>query len=127
MTLIRKSHETQRAFVERVLREDGSISAYDVLYEARFEDGGRTSVTRLAAIVYTLRQEGWQIEERATHGSLATYTYRDAKQPEWRIGWHCQTCGSLPSTEPVLALGGFGEAHCPVCAKRTYFRRSAAA
>lgn len=127
MTLIRKQHETQRAFVERVLREDGSISAYDVLYDARFEDGGRTSVTRLAAVIFDLRKAGWSIDERASHGSLATYSLSEVKEPAWRRGWHCQTCGSLPATEPVEKLAGFAEAHCPVCARRTYFRRSAAA
>lgn len=126
MSLIRRSGETQRAFVERVLREDGSISTYDVLYSATYEDGRRTSVTRLAAIVYTLRQEGMAIDERAAHGELATYTLRHAEQPEWRRGWHCATCRSLPSTAPVEKLGGFAEAHCPVCARKSYFRRTAA-
>lgn len=126
MSLIRRTGETQRAFVERVLREDGSISTYAVLYEATWEDGRRTSITRLAAIVYTLRQEGMAIDERAGLGELATYTLRHAQGPDWQRGWHCATCRSLPATAPVEKLGGFAEAHCPVCGRKSYFRRPAA-
>ena len=54
--LVVKDGETQRAFVLRVLKEDGSISVEDVLFNTRREDGTRFSITRLASVIFDLRR-----------------------------------------------------------------------
>ena len=133
----RLSRETQRAYVERVLLSEGSISAWDCLYEGRYEDGGRFSITRLAAIIWTLRHEaGWDIDETAPQGGLAVYDVRrvgygpEAPRtsapavPAWAQGWRCTTCGAPPAREPEPLLGGMGRAHCKAC-DGTMFRRAA--
>ena len=69
----RMAGETQRAYVERVLATEGRISAYDALYRLSYADGSPCSITRLAAIVHTLRHEaGWGIAEFHEAG-LAVY------------------------------------------------------
>lgn len=73
MTLFMRDGETQRAFVERTLREQGSISAHEAMFDMRTADGDRCSITRLAAIVETLRKAGWVIETHAPHGEQAVY------------------------------------------------------
>jgi hypothetical protein len=124
MTLIRRNGESQRAFVERVLREDGRISAYDALYASWYDDGRPTSLTRLAAVIHTLRSEGWEIDAHADRGRLAEYRLRQAPAPD---GWRCAVCKSTPATPPVEVLGGMAQAHCGTCAARRFFRRPAAA
>lgn len=120
--------ETQRAYVERVLRAEGSISAWDCLYEGTYEDGGRFSITRLAATIWTLRHEaGWDITESAESGHLATYTYHgQVSTPAWARGWECAACHSAPDSEPQELLGGMGFAICGTCGERKHFRRTAA-
>jgi len=119
--------ESQRAFVERALTTEGSISAYDCMYAGRYEDGAPFGITRLAAVIWTLRHEaGWDITEHAPAGQLATYVYRvEADVPAWARGWECSSCHGLPSSEPQELLGGMGFAICGTCGERKHFRRAA--
>jgi len=125
VTLTMHGAETQRAFVERTLLRDGRISAHEAMFDLCDESGRGRSVTRLAAIVDTLRKAGWEIETTAPTGEQATYTLRHQSEPDWRRGWRCADCRSLPATEPLVLLGGLGQAHCASCGHRTYFRRAA--
>jgi len=70
--------EPQKAYVERLLRAYGSLSTYDALYNLVYHDGRKCSITRLAAIVWTLRDERWDIETRGGTGETATYHLRYA-------------------------------------------------
>ena len=120
MTLFRKRGESQRAFVERTFREQGSVATFDVLYQAAYEDGAKTSITRLAAIVADLRTDGWDIDTKAEHGSLAVYRLRT------RSAWRCVDCGAAPLTPPAELLGDLGRAVCANCGRGHLFRRAAA-
>lgn len=92
MTLYRREGESQRTMVERALVRDGSVSAYDALYDMEWEDGRKASITRLAAIVHELRSEGWQISEHAGPGRLAVYTLGTfAGHPVGRVR-ECPAC-----------------------------------
>lgn len=63
MTLTIRRGETQRAFVERVLTEQGRISAHAAMFDLFMDGGGKASITRLAPIIDTLRNKaGWDIE-----------------------------------------------------------------
>lgn len=75
MALVIHAGESQADFAERVLREDGSISTYEALYDLTDDTGRRRSITRLAASIHTLRHDrGWVIDERSGPGELALYT-----------------------------------------------------
>lgn len=75
MNLVIRAGESQADFAERVLREQGSIATFDVLYNLTDEAGRKRSITRLAASIHTLRHErGWVIDERSGAGELAVYT-----------------------------------------------------
>lgn len=119
--------ESQRAYVERVLRSEGRISAYDCLYNGEYKDGSRFSITRLAASIWSLRHEsGLDITEHAPAGQLATYVYRGpAEVPAWARGWECSSCHGRPDSEPQELLGGMGIAICGACGERKHFRRAA--
>jgi hypothetical protein len=127
--LIRHAGETQRQFVERILRTEGRIATYEVLYDARWEDGRKTSITRLAAIIHTLRGEGWQVVTQGT-GGVAVYvllTFRPVVSvPAWRA-WTCTACGGRPSSVPEPVLGGMAAGRCESCKGRRTFRRDEAA
>jgi hypothetical protein len=125
VTLIRHEGESQKAFVSRVLRRDGRISAHDATYDLRYDDGRPCGITRMAPVIEDLRKAGWAIDTVAPSGEQATYVLREQSEPAWRRGWRCQDCRSLPATEPVLLLGGLGQAHCATCGARRYFRRAA--
>lgn len=74
MSLTIRTGEPQTAFVERVLHEQGRISTFDALYGLSDDKGDRRSITRLAAVIHTLRHDrGWVIDENAAPGELATY------------------------------------------------------
>jgi hypothetical protein len=109
--------ETQRAYVERVLRERGLIATFDVLYQATYEDGTKTSISRLAAIIHTLRGEGWHIESHDSPGHLATYALVDVSP------WRCMSCGGAPNAEPEGLLGDMGRAWCVADGGWQTFRR----
>lgn len=126
MTLHIHEGETQRAFVERTLRADGSISAHEAMYDLRDGSDRPRGITRLAAIVETLRSADWEIDTHVRPGEQAVYTLRHQSEPPWRRGWRCSACRSLPATEPTVLLGDMGQAHCPTCGTRTMFRRVAA-
>ena len=86
MTLVIRTGETQRAFVERVLREQGAISAHDAMYALRDESGRPKGITRLAPVIEQLRKAGWPIDTDAPKGAQATYRLRaralnDSPQP----------------------------------------------
>lgn len=79
MTLIgRYDPEPQRAYVERLLRAYGSLATRDCLYNLAYHDGRRTSITRLAAIIFGLRDDGWDIDTTNEQGELAVYHLRYA-------------------------------------------------
>lgn len=126
MSLVRYHSETQRAFVERTLREEGRIATFDAVYETTYPDGSRTSVTRLAAIIHALRLDGWPITTADEHARLATYLLpRPAAKPE--PGYHCTVCGGAPSGRQEQGLGGTIRARCHGCggAFRMFTRRAA--
>lgn len=82
----RQAGETQRAYVERVLAAEGRIATYDVLYGLSYADGQKCSITRLAAIIHTLRHEaGWTIAEGHENG-LAVYRLVAAAGPGRPVG-----------------------------------------
>ncbi len=119
--------ESQRAYVERVLRTESSVSAWDCLYEGEYVDGGGWSITRLAAIIWSLRHEdGLDITESAEDGRLATYTYHGhTGTPAWARSWRCVACGDNPDSAPRELLGGIGVASCRHCGHEQHFRRAA--
>lgn len=126
MNLVRLPIETQRAFVERTLRETGEIATFDALYETTFPDGRRTSVTRLAAIIFGLRADGWPIETDDEHGQLAVYRLIDSKPQPVRVQtWRCLACGGPPRSTVTPMLGDAGQAWCGACGKRRMFRSAA--
>lgn len=117
--MIRRTGETQRATVERVLREDGSIATYDALYRLERADGARTSITRLAAIICDLRADGWDITTEDPPGGLAVYRLNAKGLART---WTCINCGQPSSSAPEPALGGMGYGPCLTCHTRRYFR-----
>lgn len=128
--------ETQRAYVERVLLTERRIRTYDVLYSLAYDDGRKCSISRLAAVIHTLRHDaGWEIAESHDDG-LAVYRLVAAPEgavPEharprapWQAGWSCPTCGGVPASEPEALLGGIGRAHCATCHAPRLFRKAAA-
>lgn len=77
MTLVIRAGETQRSFTERVLREQGRISAHEAMFDLVDEDGRRHSITRLAPVIDDLRnRRGWDIETRSGPGQQAVYHLR---------------------------------------------------
>lgn len=118
----RRSRESQRAFVERVLRTEGRIETYDVLYGLAYDDGQKCSITRLAAVICDLRAEGWNIAT-ADDGALATYRLVAASEPS--APWRCVECGSAAILAVAAVLGGMGQGRCDACHTRRYFRRAA--
>lgn len=139
-------HETQRRFVERVLRSDGRIAVADVLWHTTHPDGSKAAITRLASVIHTLRHlAGWEIETEDEAGKVAVYLLRFAppsgvrppiaavgvsrastpvpEQPEWSRGWSCADCGGSPASEPSVLLGGMARAHCRNCGQSRYFKR----
>ena len=128
--------ETQRAYVERVLLAERRVRTYDVLYGLQYTDGRKCSITRLAAIVWTLRHDGWEIEESHDQG-LAVYRLRSAPESaipqharpmaDWQRGWTFPTCGGVPASEPEPLLGGLGRAHCATCGSQRLFRKESQA
>ena len=76
MTLTMHRGETQRALVERTLTEQGRISAHEAMFDLYGEGGGKTSITRLAPIIETLRRAGWAIETLTAQGQQAVYVLR---------------------------------------------------
>lgn len=119
--------ETQARYVERVLRAEGRISAFDAMYSLVDDAGRRRSITRLAAIIEPLRKAGWTIATEGGHGELATYrlTSLPVTQVASRSPWRCSQCGADARMEPTPLLGGMGEAYCPTCGKSRLFRRAA--
>ena len=69
--------DSQRSVLERLLREskDG-VSVHTLIY--------RYGITRAAAIVKVLRDEGWSIETEGGQGELATYRLRSHPEPQRR-------------------------------------------
>lgn len=146
--------EKQRHYIERAFRAHGSIRTYDCLYELAYRDGRKCSITRLAAIVFELRADGWDIATSGGKGETAIYTLRycpplrevrvtkaslrepldlepvpaiaEVSLPEWARSWRCSDCGGRPAAEPVAMLGDLGRAHCAVCRTPRLFRRAAA-
>lgn len=77
MTLVIREYETQRAFVARVLREQGSISAHEAMFDLVDENGRKRSITRLAPAIDDLRHKsGWDIATELEHGQQAVYRLR---------------------------------------------------
>lgn len=128
MTPIR-SGEAQARYVERVLRDEGRISARDLLYDLTDESGSRRSITRLAAIIEPLRKAGWNIATEGGHGELARYrliSVGGQPAPSQLPVWRCVTCGTPARIEPEPMLGGMGQARCLTCNERRVFKKQAA-
>lgn len=136
----RHALETQRRYVERALRTVGGIATADALYSLAYEDGRTCSITRLAAIVCNLREDGWDIATGGGPGELAHYRLiatptaaatlpapvaRALPDHPWTSAWRCADCGSRPTTEPTALLGDLGRAYCPGCLVSRFFRRVA--
>jgi hypothetical protein len=118
----RRSRESQRTYVERVLRAEGRVATYDVLYGLAYSDGQKCSITRLAAVICDLRGDGWTIET-IDDGALAEYRLVTSGASE---AWRCVECGDLSFLPVTTVLGGMGEGRCDSCHTRRYFRRAAA-
>lgn len=134
--MIRYRRETQRQVVERVLRDEGRIATFDALYHLEWEDGRRCSISRLAAVVFDLRRDGWQIDTKGDKAETAVYVLRSqpialqAPPPppvreSWQAGWRCTNCGSLPLSRPEPLLGDLGRGYCGECRAQRHFRRAA--
>lgn len=135
----REARETQRAYVERVLREAGRFATYDALYGLHYESGQKCSITRLAAVIHDLRRDGWIIDTEDERAALAVYRFVAAPRshaaarvavprlpvPEWVERWRCADCGSRPASEPAALLGDLGRAFCLTCGAQRYFRAAA--
>lgn len=59
---------TQRQVVETMLRQQGQASAHELTY--------RYGITRSAAVIHTLRMEGWGIDTTTDDGHQAVYHLR---------------------------------------------------
>jgi len=145
--------ESQRQFVDRVLRAEGRFATIDALYNLTYHGGRKCSITRLAAIIHDLRHEdGWDIATTGGAGETAVYHLRycpplrdirvtgrrepssaptaatviaDAALPGWVRAWRCADCGGRPAAEPAEMLGALGRGPCAVCGANRYFRRVA--
>ena len=73
MTLAILPDETQRAYVERVLLAEGSISTHEVMYDLVNVYGHPKRITRLAPVIEMLRKAGWEIRTIAPPGQQAVY------------------------------------------------------
>jgi hypothetical protein len=101
MTLTIHSGETQRSFVERVLREQGEISAHAAMFDLRDEDGRPKSITRLAAVIDGLRKAGWDIPPaNAAPGQQAVYRVRGRAFNGRPVG-RVRECPSCHQAHPV--------------------------
>ena len=79
MTLHIREGETQRSLVERVLVEEGRISAHDATYDLRDHLGRQRGITRLAPVIDDLRSRGWDIGTLPREqGEQAVYVLRSA-------------------------------------------------
>lgn len=138
MTLLRRPRETQLSFVGRMLIEHGEVRVYDLLWDSAYEGGGKTSVTRGAAVIHTLRHDfGWDIVTLETDGAVARYVLRDRPDapkatpkpepvvPAWAQGWRCVSCGGPPQREVETLLGQTGRAPCAACRMPRIFTRAA--
>lgn len=100
MTLTIHRGETQRAFVERTLRDQGRISAHEAMFALVTEAGNRASITRLAPVIETLRKAGWRIRTEVEHGVQATYHLEGAPTFGHPIG-AVRECPSCHHSHPV--------------------------
>lgn len=132
MDLIREQGESQRAFVERMLLAHGEVRVFDLVYNARYDDGTKCSLTRTATHIWSLRHEsGYDIETTGGPGDLAVYvlhgkTSTPAAAPApVAPAWRCTRCRSFPAALPEPLLGGMAIGPCPNCGKGSYFRAAA--
>ena len=100
MTLTIYTGETQRAFVERTLREQGEISAHAAMYKLRDADGYPRGITRLAPVIETLRKAGWDITTHAPSGEQAVYRLRGRTFAGRPVG-RTRECPSCHRPHPV--------------------------
>lgn len=121
--MTRHPRESQRAYVERVLRTEGRIATHDALYALAYDDGRPCSITRLAAIVHELRADGWDIASHMEPGALATYRLVSRGTC---VPWRCVECGAPAVFDVTPVLGGMGQSRCDACHAKRYFRRAAA-
>jgi len=74
------------ALVRERLLADGRIEAFDAVYTLTDPDGKPHRITRLAAVIHTLRhREGWDIETVDEPGKLAVYILRGKGTPPVRV------------------------------------------
>lgn len=101
MTLTIRLGETQRAFVERTLREQGEISAHAAMFDLYTEAGHKASITRLAPVIDTLRnRDGWDITTHAPSGEQAVYRLRGRTFAGRPVG-RTRECPSCHRPHPV--------------------------
>lgn len=63
--------------VKRKLEREGRIEAYDAVYSLTDPEGNPHRITRLAAVIHTLRhRDNWPIETVDEPGKLAVYVLR---------------------------------------------------
>jgi hypothetical protein len=74
MVLVIRNDETQKAFVRRMLSTRGHISVQECLYEMVDEYDHTRAVTRLAAIIFNLRNDGMVINESSPGTTTSVYT-----------------------------------------------------
>lgn len=96
--------QSQIQLVRRELTRHGRIAAYDAIYRLTDDDGTIHRITRLAAIIHTLRHTyGMRIRTDVQEGRLATYILESDE---------CPFCGEPVLTIDVL-LGGWWRGRCP--------------
>ncbi len=108
--LIRHRAETNEAFALRILREQGTLRAYDAIYNCEFEDGRHAGAanTRLAATVFNLRQKGVDIstemESHLIQGRKRSLGVYRLVAPQKQA--YCPVCGRvLDDQQPMLGEG----------------------
>jgi hypothetical protein len=130
MELVIYPRETQKAFVERTLRDHGRIDTLDVLYHLNEPDGQSRGITRLGAIIWRLRQEGWDIATDDPTGRVAVYTLisepNATRSNPPTMAWRCTSCDTVTQGIPEPLLGGLGRGYCVTCRMKVAMRLVAA-
>lgn len=129
--------------VKAELLERGVISAKEAIYEFTEPDGRVHRITRLAAIIHTLRhRDGWDIQTKVAPGYLAVYVLHglpDGSRPKPpntpketivvpdelpvpEKAWRCSAC-KVRTYLPVLEGldQRYATGHCATCHKRRLF------
>lgn len=99
--------------VREELRQKGFIAAKDAIYSMTDPDGGVHRITRLAAIIHTLRhRDGWLIDTLDKPGHLAVYVLRARPYQESPAG-RTPTMPQEPTGRPQAAPDADGAVSPP--------------